>query len=221
MTPPEQPLPIDLITPELNPNFNLQAVKNTLATATPQEQMRYIMENVFNGKAKCQFIDQTPFTEPINMKGFVSAADLSYVQDPVNILKQFLSFPIITDGFGDNHGDITEKTGRRGWRDQMEKVFGAQNWRIYENNKLRWNKVSHLYEATDMLLMVLPDYPQAAPLVDTAQKFKRTLQKLVPNELTWSKTSTEEKISTINAVSTALVEMLTLFNQETKGGTTT
>lgn len=127
-------------------NYDLNEIK--FDSNDPEKQMIFILENVITGRGHCQ-IETLPLinysiydilTEPNFWIDF--GIDEAEVEIITNIFIKMIEITqknlIIIDGFDQDHG-ITDRTGRRGWRQRMTGIFGDHFKNLYSKNRLKWN----------------------------------------------------------------------------------
>jgi hypothetical protein len=195
---------------------NFEELANKLQTMSNEEQMRYILENLTKGPGKCEFTDSMPYEHQIEVDAFpVSEKDQGDISFSLKTLQDFLAAPIVNDGFGNDHGDITERTGRRGWRDRMQEAFGPIFDQVYGNNKLRGNYINHvtmaIYLLEDVAYSTHEHQSFFEPVLQPLTHLKQVISQEMPDGTVLAAATPGERKIILNKVDQALRDVLDTY----------
>lgn len=198
----------------INGDINLDQVREEMAEAPPEDQMRFILENVLVGQGKCSFQNAAEYDREIDAEALVSFSpeDREGVVSGLASLINYNSMPIITDGFGSDHGNLETGTGRRGWRKQMNKIFGPVFDQVYDRNKLKWNKISNVANAANWLEMILASYDQLSEIKRSVVDLQQTVGEIGGSD-GYDKLDLEQKKTAVLNIEKSINFLLANFGQ--------
>lgn len=206
--------------PDFASDIDIEQLKIVLQDKDPKSQMQYILEHLAAGPGKCTFEKVEPFEGEIDLSSLpLEKRDQTMVSDAVRIFQDYCALPIITDGFDGIAESITEGTGRRGWRDRMQKQFPDVFKSVYGENKLRFGKIQELQTSVNNIEFVLMFYPEdqaLAGLLQANQKLKTELFGLVPSAEEYASFKLDNKVAKVKAIDQAVRTFLTELSRQTQ-----
>lgn len=95
-----------------------------------------------------------PVINAVKIAGLVGEANIPQLQRVVGQLKAYLETQAVVDKWGSDH------VGRRTWRQEMMTQYGDPFKAVYDNNQLRANIITPVFEAFVTLSRIVPKHRQ-------------------------------------------------------------